>query len=153
MKNLTIRRAAPRDLPAIVALLADDELGAARETPGDLTPYREAFAAIDTDSHQIYAVAEHEGEIRGTLQLIFLPGLSHRGATRAQIEAVRVYNGERGKGLGSELVKWAVEEARKRGCRMVQLTSNASRTDAHRFYQRLGFTDSHVGFKLALDRD
>ncbi|GAA3746559.1 GNAT superfamily N-acetyltransferase [Spinactinospora alkalitolerans] len=152
MSDFSIRRAAPRDLPAIVALLADDELGAARETPGDLGPYREAFAAIDADPHQLLVVAERDAEIIGTLQLTFLPGLSHRGATRAQIEAVRVGGEMRGGGLGSGLIGWAVDEARRRGCRMVQLTSNASRTDAHRFYERLGFTASHVGFKLALEK-
>ncbi|GLU47912.1 GNAT family N-acetyltransferase [Nocardiopsis ansamitocini] len=153
MNELNIRRAAPRDLPAIVALLADDELGAARENPGELGPYREAFAAIDADSHQILAVAEQDGDVVGTLQLTFLPGLSHRGATRAQIEAVRVLSALRGKGLGSQLVTWAVGEARKRGCLMVQLTSNASRADAHTFYERLGFTPSHIGFKMALGQD
>lgn len=153
MRNLRIRRAAPGDLAAIVALLADDELGATRETPGDLAPYREAFAVIDADPHQLYVVAEREGQVRGTLQLSFLPGLSRRGATRAQIEAVRVHSEERGGGLGTTLITWAVEEARRRGSRMVQLTTDASRADARRFYQKLGFTASHVGFKLFLEEE
>jgi GNAT superfamily N-acetyltransferase len=86
----------------------------------------------------------------GTLQLTTVPGLSHRGASRALIEAVRVHGDERGGGLGTRLIEWAVEEARRQGCRMVQLTSDATRLDAHRFYERLGFTASHVGFKRKL---
>ncbi|RCV51831.1 GNAT family N-acetyltransferase [Marinitenerispora sediminis] len=150
MSDLQIRRAVAADIPGIVALLADDELGATRESPHDLAPYREAFAEIDADPRQFLAVAERGGRTVGTLQLTFLPGLSHRGGTRAQIEAVRIAGDARGRGLGTVLISWAVEEARRRGCRMVQLTSDAGRVDARRFYERLGFTASHVGFKLAL---
>ncbi|GAA1776942.1 GNAT family N-acetyltransferase [Streptomonospora arabica] len=150
-EGVAIRRASAGDLAAVVALLADDVRGADRETPGDLAPYREAFARIDADPWTLVAVAVRGGAAVGTLQLTYLPGLSHRGATRAQIEAVRVAAGERGRGLGGRMVSWAVEQARTRGCRMVQLTSDAARADAHRFYTRLGFAASHVGFKLALE--
>ncbi|GAA1499956.1 GNAT family N-acetyltransferase [Streptomyces synnematoformans] len=150
MSDLEIRRATAADVPAIVAMLADDPLGAARETPDDPAPYERAFAWIDADPGQHLAVAERDGRIVGTLQLTFIPGLSLRGTTRALIEAVRVHRDLRGSGLGSQLIEWAVEEARRRGCGMVQLTSNATRTDAHRFYERLGFAASHVGFKRTL---
>ncbi|MFJ8473272.1 GNAT family N-acetyltransferase [Kitasatospora sp. NPDC094011] len=147
---LTIRRATEADLPAIVAMLADDPLGATRETPDDLTPYRSAFARIDGDPHQHLVVAERAGRTIGTLQLTLVPGLSRTGATRAIIEAVRVHADERGSGLGTELIRWAVERSRELGAVLVQLTSDATRTDAHRFYERLGFTASHLGFKLDL---
>ncbi|MFI9362512.1 GNAT family N-acetyltransferase [Kitasatospora sp. NPDC053057] len=147
---LTIRRATEADLPAIVAMLADDPLGATRETPDDLTPYRTAFTRIDGDPHQHLVVAERAGRTIGTLQLTLVPGLSRTGSTRAIIEAVRVHADERGSGLGTELILWAVERARELGADLVQLTSDATRTDAHRFYERLGFTPSHLGFKMTL---
>lgn len=150
MTDLTVRRATRDDVPALVALIAADQLGAGRETPDDPAPYLAAFDAIDADANQYLAVAELDGALVGTLQLTYLPGLSHRGGWRAQIEAVRIAEPHRGSGLGSELIGWAIERARQRGCRMVQLTSNASRDGAHRFYTRLGFAPSHVGFKLAL---
>ncbi|WP_320069469.1 GNAT family N-acetyltransferase [Micromonospora sp. RTGN7] len=150
MGDLTIRRAVAADVPAIVAMLADDPLGATRESPDDPAPYTAAYVVIDADPHQMLAVAERNGQVVGTLQLTFLSGLARRGATRAQIEAVRVASGERGSGLGATLMEWAVEQARDRGCGLVQLTSDTSRTDAHRFYERLGFKASHVGFKLDL---
>jgi GNAT superfamily N-acetyltransferase len=149
MENLQIRRATAEDVPEIVAMLADDPLGAARESPGD-PAYAAAFADIDADPRQLLAVAEAGGAVVGTLQLTFIPGLSRVGATRAQIEAVRVRADQRGAGLGQRLVEWAVGEARRRGCVLVQLTSDASRADAHRFYERLGFRASHVGMKLVL---
>lgn len=151
MNEITIRPATAGDVPAIVALLADDDLGKLRESPEDLAPYEAAFAEIAGDRQQVLVVAEQDGAIVGTAQLTYLPGLSHRGATRAQIEAVRIGSAARGTGLGSTLITWCVAQARERGCAMVQLTSDASRTDAHRFYERLGFRPSHVGFKLALD--
>ncbi|MCP2259183.1 Ribosomal protein S18 acetylase RimI [Streptoalloteichus tenebrarius] len=147
---VSIRPATVEDVPEIVALLADDPLGATRESPDDLAPYLTAFAALETDPHQVLVVAEREGRVVGTLQLTFIAGLSHRGATRAQIEGVRVRGTERGGGLGGELVRWAVEEARAAGCAIVQLTSDRTRVDAHRFYERLGFQASHVGFKMTL---
>lgn len=148
--GVRIRAARADDVPAVVALLADDPLGATRETPDDLAPYRAAFEAVDADPRQLLVVADRGGRVVGTLQLTLLPGLGRMGALRGQIEAVRVAREERGGGLGTVLVRWAVDEARRHGCTLVQLTSDASRTDAHRFYERLGFVPSHVGFKLAL---
>ncbi|WP_228769660.1 GNAT family N-acetyltransferase [Actinokineospora alba] len=147
---MNIRRATIDDVPAIVALLMDDAIGATRESADDLTPYKDAFAVIDADHHEFLAVADRDGEIVGTFQLSLLPGLSRMGAFRAQVEAVRVAASARGLGLGETMMRWAIEEARKRGCVMVQLTSDKKRQDAHRFYERLGFTATHEGFKLAL---
>jgi len=144
-----IRRAVASDVPAIVAMLADDPLGARRERPGDPS-YAEAFAEIDADPRQVLAVAVAGDEVVGTLQLTFIPGLSRLGSTRALIEAVRVRSDQRGGGLGAELVRWAIETARTRGAALVQLTTDASRKDAHRFYERLGFQATHVGMKLIL---
>lgn len=149
MENLVIRKARAEDVEPIVAMLADDPLGATRENLGD-SRYADAFAAIDADARQLLVVAETAGEVVGTLQLTLIPGLSRRGATRAQIEAVRVRSDQRGSGLGGRLISWAVDTARDRGAAMVQLTTDASRADAHRFYERLGFVASHVGMKLAL---
>jgi GNAT superfamily N-acetyltransferase len=149
MTSATIRRATPADVPAIVAMLADDKLGATRESPGD-PAYAAAFAEIDKDERQYLAVAEVDGEVVGTLQLTFIPGLSRVGGTRALIEAVRIRSDQRGAGLGRQLVEWAVARARSAGAIMVQLTSDASRVDAHRFYENLGFAATHVGLKLAL---
>ncbi|CCH30036.1 GNAT family N-acetyltransferase [Actinosynnema sp. NPDC047251] len=148
---MIIRRAVVGDVAAIVGLLADDELGAQRETPGDLGRYLEAFAVIDASPHETLVVAESDGVVVGTLQLTVLPGLSQRGMVRAQVEGVRVASGQRGGGLGEALLSWAVAEARDRGCAVVQLMSDARREDAHRFYARLGFVGSHQGFKLWLD--
>nr|WP_312871643.1 GNAT family N-acetyltransferase [Amycolatopsis acididurans] len=145
-----IRGARAGDVEPIVAMLADDPLGRSRESPGDLAPYRAAFERIAADPGQLLVVAEAGGEIVGTMQLSFIPGLSHRGAVRAQIEAVRVRADRRGGGFGATMIKWAIEEARNRGCAVVQLTSNVSRERAHAFYQRLGFEQSHKGFKIVL---
>lgn len=145
-----VRPATRADVPAIVALLADDPLGAAREDLGDLTAYEEAFDRIDADPAHALVVLDDGGTVVGTLQLTLLPGLSRRGALRAQIEAVRVASTHRGQRLGERLVEWAISESRRRGAVLVQLTTDASRTDAHRFYERLGFAPSHVGMKLAL---
>ena len=149
--GLEIRPATRDDVPAIVAMLADDPLGAAREDLGDPQTYDAAYDRVVADPGQHLVVAERDGSVVGTLQLSVIPGLSRRGATRSVIEGVRVSRDERGTGLGTELVTWAVEESRRLGCTLVQLTSDASRTDARRFYERLGFVASHVGFKLALD--
>ncbi|MCL7379545.1 MULTISPECIES: GNAT family N-acetyltransferase [unclassified Streptomyces] len=150
MSDLNIRSAAPDDIPAIVAMLADDPLGAQRESPDDLTPYTEAYERLARDPNQHIVVAELDGRIVGTLQLTIIPGLSRRGATRSIIEAVRVHADARGSGLGTRFIEWAVDESRRQGCQLIQLTSDASRTDAHRFYERLGFTASHVGFKMSI---
>ncbi|MFJ9849183.1 GNAT family N-acetyltransferase [Streptomyces sp. NPDC101150] len=150
MSDIEIRRATEADLPAIIAMLADDPLGAARESPDDLTPYRAAYEAIAADPQQHLVVAVRAGRTIGTLQLTVIPGLSRRGAARSIIEGVRIHADERGGGLGTRLIDWAVEESRARGCSLVQLTSDATRIDAHRFYERLGFEASHLGFKLML---
>ncbi|AZS86211.1 GNAT family N-acetyltransferase [Streptomyces griseoviridis] len=150
MGDLDIRPVTPDDVPAVVAMLADDPLGARRESPDDLTPYLAALERLSADPNQHLVVAVREGRVVGTLQLTIIPGLSRRGAVRSIIEAVRIHADERGSGLGTRLMEWAVDESRRQGCQLVQLTSDASRTDAHRFYERLGFTASHVGFKLQL---
>ncbi|CAL9470811.1 GNAT family N-acetyltransferase [Streptomyces sp. NPDC050585] len=150
MSDLEIRRATSADIPAIVAMLADDPLGAQRESPDDLFPYQAAFERVAADPNQHLVVAVREGQVIGTLHLTVIPGLSRRGATRALIEAVRIHADARGTGLGTQLFEWAIAESRRQNCVLVQLTSDVTRTDAHRFYERLGFTASHVGFKLAL---
>ncbi|MFF6827822.1 GNAT family N-acetyltransferase [Streptomyces longwoodensis] len=150
MGDLEIRPAVADDVPAIVAMLADDPLGAQRESPDDLAPYVAALERLSSDPNQRLVVAVREGRVVGTLQLTLVPGLSRRGATRSIIEAVRVHADERGSGLGTRFIQWAIEESRAAGCQLVQLTSDRSRTDAHRFYERLGFEASHVGFKLQL---
>ncbi|MFF9770200.1 GNAT family N-acetyltransferase [Streptomyces sp. NPDC053086] len=150
MGDLEIRAATTDDLSAIVAMLADDPLGAQRESLDDLTPYRTALERLASDPNQHVVVAVREGRVIGTLQLTIIPGLSHKGATRALIEAVRIHAEERGSGLGSRLIEWAIDTSRRLDCQMVQLTSDKTRTDAHRFYERLGFTASHEGFKLRL---
>ncbi|MFJ3090523.1 GNAT family N-acetyltransferase [Streptomyces sp. NPDC086838] len=150
MSDLDIRRATADDLAEIVALLADDPLGAQRESPDDLTPYRAAFRRLADDPNQHMMVAVRAERVVGTLQLTVIPGLSRRGSTRSVIEGVRIHADERGSGLGTRLIQWAMDESRRQGCQLVQLTSDVSRTDAHRFYERLGFVASHVGFKLAL---
>lgn len=149
MDKIRFRKANSRDLPAIVALLADDPLGKQREST-DLSAYAAAFAAIDTDPNQLLAVVEDGESIVGTLQLTFIPGLSHGGAWRGQIEAVRVASDRRGQGIGHQLFDWAIAECRARGCRLVQLTTDGRRTDARRFYEDLGFVASHIGYKLKL---
>ncbi|WP_042400453.1 GNAT family N-acetyltransferase [Streptacidiphilus carbonis] len=150
MTDHLFRPAVVDDVPAIVALLAADSLGAGRETPDDLAPYLAAFDRLAADPNQHLLVAERQGEVVGTLQLTVIPGLSRAGATRTVVEAVRVRSTERGLGLGTLLMEHAIEESRRLGASLVQLTSDSSRVDAHRFYERLGFTGSHVGFKLAL---
>ncbi|MFF7767079.1 GNAT family N-acetyltransferase [Streptomyces massasporeus] len=150
MGDLEIRAAVADDVPAIVGMLADDPLGAQRESPDDLTPYLSALERLSADPNQRLVVAVREGRVVGTLQLTIIPGLSRRGATRSIIEGVRIHADERGSGLGTELIEWAIEESRGQGCQLVQLTSDKTRADAHRFYERLGFTASHTGFKLQL---
>ncbi|MER7800163.1 GNAT family N-acetyltransferase [Streptomyces parvulus] len=150
MADLEIRRTTAADIPAVVAMLADDPLGAERESPDDLDPYVAALERLDADPNQHVVVAVRDGRVVGTLQLTIVPGLSRRGATRSIIEGVRIHADERGGGLGTQLIAWAVDESRRQGCHLVQLTSDKSRTDAHRFYERLGFSASHTGFKLQL---
>jgi len=152
MGAVILRRATAADLPVIVAMLADDGLGRGREDASLplARGYTDAFAAIEADPNQMLAVAVSDGVVVGTLQLTFIPGLSHKGAWRGQVESVRVASSRRGTGLGQAMMEWAVAECRARGCRMVQLTTDKTRADAHRFYERLGFKASHEGFKLVL---
>ena len=150
---IAFREASAEDVPAIVAMLADDVLGATREA-GDSAgldeAYRRAFEAINADPRNLLIVAERDGDLVGTFQLTFIPSLSQRGGERAQIESVRVRSDLRGAGLGRSMIEWAIEQARQRGCRLVQLSTDKRRTDAHRFYRRLGFHGSHEGMKLPL---
>jgi ribosomal protein S18 acetylase RimI-like enzyme len=149
----TIRRATSDDVVAIVGLLADDDIGAARELSpdADLAPYRLAFEAIDADPGQLLLVATAaDGVLAATMQLSFIPGMARQGALRAQVEGVRVGSRHRSQGLGEAMMTWAIAEARRRGCHLVQLTSDKRRIRAHRFYQRLGFTAQSEGFKLPL---
>ena len=151
--TVVLRQAVVQDVPAIVKLLAADHIGSTRggvSTDADLQPYLRAFEAINTDPAHLLLVATNDAQVLTTMQLSFLPGLARRGALRAQIEAVRVRQDYRGRGLGVALFEWAIEEARRRNCALVQLTTDKSRADAHRFYERLGFIASHEGLKLTL---
>jgi GNAT superfamily N-acetyltransferase len=152
LRDLIFRRAVEADLEAIVALLADDVLGATREAdaPEASEIYRQAFAEIDSDPNQFLCVAEDGGEIVGTFQLTFIPGLSRGGAKRAQIEAVRVSSKRRSENIGEMMFKWAMDYSREQGCVLMQLTTDKQRPDAHRFYDRLGFKPTHIGYKLRL---
>ena len=147
-----IRTAKREDLSAIVGLLVDDALGATRDSlTATLDPaYEKAFAAIEQDSNNRIVVMEVAGRIIGCLQLTFLPGLSFKGMWRGQIESVRIASDLRGRGLGHTFFQWAIDECRKRGCGVVQLSTNAVRTEAQRFYLSLGFQPTHTGMKLKL---
>src|SRR5882724_7186559 len=149
---MILRDARREDVPAVVRMLADDALGAARERLEDPLPqpYYDAYEAIARDPNNRLLVAEVDGEVVGTLQLSFLRHISRQGSLRAEIESVRVVGHRRGTGLGRHMIAQAIEIARARGCVMVQLASDVSRTAARRFYERLGFVASHVGMKLAL---
>ena len=148
-----IRRTRREDVPRVVQLLADDAIGATRERAETPLPaeYWAAFEAIAADERRLLVVAELDGAIVGTLQLTFIPYLTHRGGERALIEGVRVAGNQRGGGVGRQTLRWAIEQARTRGCRMVQLTTDKRRPDARRFYESLGFVASHEGMKLPLD--
>jgi len=151
--EVVLRQAVAEDVPVIVDLLAADEIGANRNGvtgDWDLHPYLAAFHQIDTDPAHLLLVAAKGSDVVATMQLTYLPGLARHAALRAQVEAVRVRGDFRSSGLGAALLEWAVEEARRRGCGLVQLSSDKSRVNAHRFYERLGFVASHEGFKLAL---
>jgi GNAT superfamily N-acetyltransferase len=153
-KLVTLFRVATEDdVLAIVRLQATDTIPPDRElTSEPVDPcYIRAFQAIASDDNQLMVVADEGGEVIGTLQLTFIPGLAFRGAWRGQVESVRVAADRRNGGVGEGMIGWAVARCRERGCRMVQLTSTSSRTDAHRFYERLGFRPTHTGFKLILD--
>ena len=149
--GLVCRRATRADLTRLVELLADDELGRDRDAAGADDPaYEQAYAAIEADRNQLLLVGELQATVIAMLQLTFIPGLSRRGAWRANIESVRVASNLRSRGIGAWLIQRALLQAQERGCRMAQLTSDKRRIEAHRFYGRLGFAASHEGFKLAL---
>jgi ribosomal protein S18 acetylase RimI-like enzyme len=152
---IAFRRAVRADLPAIVAMLADDAIGRDREAAGPpLDPrYADGFAAVDRDPNQLLAVADCDGRVVGCLQLTFIPGVSRLGMWRGQIEGVRIATGYRGDGLGQRMLGWAIAVCRDRGCGLVQLTTDKQRPEALRFYERLGFKATHEGMKLTLARD
>ena len=150
-----MRPATRADLVAIVRLLADDELGSRREQLVEPLPagYQQAFAAIEQDPNNELIVVEQGSVVVGTMQLTVVPSLSFQGSRRLQIESVRVDGRYRNQGIGRHMIEWAIEQARQKNCRLVQLTTHKSRADAHRFYARLGFVASHEGMKLDLMRD
>lgn len=152
--DLTFRHATHQDLPAIVALLANDALGAKRENHVLPLPasYEAAFAAIDQDpNNELVVVDTADQAVAGVLQLTLVPHITYQGGWRAQIEGVRVAANLRASGIGEQLFLWAIERARSKGCHLVQLTSDKTRLDAIRFYERLGFVASHEGMKLHLE--
>ena len=151
-QDIVFRLATRQDLPSIVGMLADDDLGRQRERVESPLPesYYSAFEQINKDPNHELIVTERNGEVIGTLHLMFLPSISFQGALRAQIESVRVDKRFQSQGIGSQMMKWAMDRARQRGAHVVQLTSHKSRVDAHRFYRRLGFEGSHLGMKLSL---
>jgi len=148
--SVTIRRARRDDVEAIVAMLADDPLGAARERIEDPLPvvYFRAFDLLDRDPNIQLVVAEEKGVVVGCLQLCILQGLSSQGASRALIEDVRVASHRRSRRIGEQLVRWAVSDARGKGCKLLELFTHQTRTDAQRFYERLGFHRSHFGMTM-----
>jgi GNAT superfamily N-acetyltransferase len=150
--EIIFRIARREDVPAIVRMLADDELGSQREDYREPLPgsYYAAFEQIENDSHHELIVAESNRKVIGTLHLMFLPSLSHQGGLRAQVESVRVDRECQNQGIGSKMMKWVIERARDRGAHIVQLTTHNSRADAHRFYERLEFKGSHLGMKLSI---
>ncbi|PJG50524.1 GNAT family N-acetyltransferase [Bradyrhizobium forestalis] len=145
-----IRPAGREDVAAIVAMLADDHLGRARERVEDPLPasYYDAFARVERDSNLTLVVAESAGRVVGCLQLAILPGISSQGGVRGLLEDVRVASDCRSRGIGEQLVQWAVTEAKARGCNLVELLTHQTRIDAQRFYKRLGFAASHVGMTV-----
>lgn len=153
--NITIRVAEYQDLPAIVRLLTADAITGKRELFSDplLPSYSQAFEEIIEDKNNELIVAELDGAIVGTQQLTFIPNITLRGGKRALVEAVFVDEQCRGKGIGKMLIEWAIERARQRDCRMIQLTTNKARPDAQRFYKSLGFVNSHEGMKRKLSPD
>ena len=151
-QNISFRLATRNDLPSIVRLLADDNLGSQRERDEDPLPetYYSAFEHINQDPNHELIVAERNGEVIGTLHLMFLPSISFQGGLRAQVESVRIDQRYQSKGIGTEMMKWSMDRAKQRGAYIMQLTRHKAREDAHRFYERLGFKGSHLGMKLNL---
>jgi len=150
--DIRFRLAKRADLPSIVRLLADDDLGSQRERYEDPLPepYYSAFEQIESDPNHELIVAERKGEVIGTLHLMFLPSISYQGGLRAQIESVRVDKQFQSRGIGGAMMQWSMQQAKQRGACLVQLTTHKTREDAHRFYERLGFKGTHLGMKLSL---
>ena|SRR5215208_6118473 len=151
-REIKLRLATRADLPSIVRMLADDDLGSQRERYEDPLPqsYYATFELIALDPNHELVVAELNEEVIGTLHLMFLASISFQGSLRAQIESVRVDKNYRNQGIGNEMMKWIIQRAGERGAQVVQLTTHRSREDAHRFYEKLGFKASHLGMKLSL---
>ncbi len=150
MSDVIFREAVRADLPAVLALLADDVLGRNRDHTEVDAQYERAFADITADPRNQLVVADSGAGLLGCMQLTYIPGLGRHGAERQLIEAVRIRSDQRGRGLGRQMMAWAIDQARQRGCGLVQLTTDKSRHDAHRFYLGLGFVASHEGMKLPL---
>ncbi len=152
MTDLIFRRAIRADLEAIVDMLVDDYIGAKREDGSRPlnAKYLAAFDAIARDENQFLLVVEEAGEIVGSLQLSFIPGIARLGMWRGQIEGVRIKTSRRGSGLGHQMLDWAIARCREKGCELVQLAMDKTRTDTLRFYESLGFKASHEGMKLDL---
>jgi ribosomal protein S18 acetylase RimI-like enzyme len=148
--QITLRAARREDVAGIIGMLADDHLGRARERLEEPLPkvYYDAFARLSSDPNIQLMVAEEGGNVVGCLQLCILPGLSSQGASRGLIEDVRVASDRRSRGIGEQLVQWAVGEAKASGCKLVELLTHHTRVDAQRFYERLGFAKSHVGMTI-----
>ncbi|GAA3657106.1 GNAT family N-acetyltransferase [Microbacterium marinilacus] len=152
--GFTLREATPRDLDALIALIANDPVSAARgdvASADDREAYARGLAAIQADPSNVQLVAERDGETIATLQLTVIPGLARRGATRLQVETVRVRDDLRSAGVGGAMMRWVEDAASALEAHLIQLTSDAARVDAHRFYERLGYARSHVGFKLPVE--
>jgi ribosomal protein S18 acetylase RimI-like enzyme len=153
--ELIIRPARRDDVPALVRLLADDQLGSTREVVSDppAAAYYAAFDEIAADANNVILVATEGDVVLGALQLTFTPSLSYMGGWRATVESVRTEATRRGQGIGSALMRAAIERARQKGCVLMQLTTHGSRVAAHRFYEKLGFKGEHLGMKLKLRTD
>ena len=152
-QEISFRLAERKDLPAIVRMLADDDLGSQRERYETPLPesYYTAFEQINNDPNHELIVAELDGEVIGTLHLIFIPSISYQGKLRAQVESVRVESKFQSRGIGTKMMLWVIDRAKTRGAHIMQLTTHHTRADAHRFYERLGFKGSHLGMKLSLN--
>ncbi|MGU3576515.1 GNAT family N-acetyltransferase [Brucellaceae bacterium C25G] len=152
MQNIEFRRALLEDVPTIIHLLAEDPLGSEREDVSSPHPrcYKDAFNSINSDPNQLLIVLVENEKIIGTFQLSFIPGLSRKGSWRAQVEAVRIAQSHRGKGIGRFAFEWIIKFSRDKRCNLLQLTTDKSRADAHRFYNDLGFVPSHIGYKKIL---
>jgi GNAT superfamily N-acetyltransferase len=150
--NIIFRKAIRADIPDIVRLLMDDNLGSSREQYNKNVPssYYSAFDAINLDKNNYLVVAELDGKIIGTMQLTFITYMTYQGGKRLQIEGVRIDKTIRGRGIGQEMFKWAINKAKEEGCHVIQLTTDKKRPEALKFYKKLGFVDSHEGFKFHL---